>query len=78
MTMTRIEKLIAVNKNLSVAQAIAFKIAGDEREVFATNLGELSRRAAAALARSIPPPTCATRQWSREPADVPGRGRTYF
>jgi hypothetical protein len=42
MTMTRIEKLIAVNTNLSEAQAIASKMTDDERKVFANYLGELS------------------------------------
>jgi hypothetical protein len=40
--MTRIDKIIAVNTNLTEAKAIASKMTDDERQVFATYLGELS------------------------------------
>jgi hypothetical protein len=42
MTMTRIDRTVAVNNNLSAARDIAEKMTDDERQVFATYLGQLS------------------------------------
>jgi hypothetical protein len=40
--MTRIEKIIAVNSNLSAARDIAEKMTDDERKTFAVFLGEMA------------------------------------